>query len=89
MFDADIAYHAEVRPRAPALLTPRRRATYRELNDDVNRFAAALRDLGVSRSSGVVAVETSQIYRAHVYMLALARLGVASGLAADGLVDLR
>lgn len=89
MFDAYLAHHARMNPRATALLTPRRRATYAELDADVNRFAAGLVALGVTPARGVVAVESTSAYHHHVLLLALARLGIASAPLEDEAADLR
>ena len=89
MFDAFLAYHARTRPRALAVMTPRRRATYAELDADVNRFAAGLMALGVTPARGVVCVDPTSAYHRHVLILALARLGVASSWQDDRRADLR
>lgn len=89
MFDADIAYHARQRPRAPALITPGRRASYAELDADVNRFAGGLLGLGVTPERGVTAVESRSAYHRHVLLAALARLGVATTSPDDPDADLR
>ena len=88
MYDAHVAYHARTRPRAPAVITPRRRSTYAEFDADVNRYAAALLALGVTPERGVVGVDTPDPYRQAVLLVALARLGVAAGTARDGRCDL-
>lgn len=89
MFDADLAYHARQRPRAPALITPGRRASYAELDAAVNRFANGLLGLGVTPERGVTAVETGSAYHRHVLLAALARLGVATTFPDDPAADLR
>lgn len=88
MYDAFVAYHARMRPRDLAVLTPGRRATYAEFNADVNRFAAAFAALGVSSERGVVRVECPNLYRQLVMLLALARLEVATGVTGDRDCDL-
>ncbi|MBI1197880.1 MAG: AMP-binding protein [Phenylobacterium sp.] len=89
MFEAAVAFHARVRPRAPALVTPRRRVTYAEFNDDVNRYAAGLLAAGITPQRGIVGVDATLPYRVHVLLMALARLGVASTTLRDGRADLR
>ncbi len=56
MLDAYIAFQARAQPHAAALITPNRWSSYAQLDADVNRFAAALRALGVTPERGVVAV---------------------------------
>ncbi|HEX7943613.1 MAG TPA: AMP-binding protein, partial [Phenylobacterium sp.] len=89
MYDAFVAFHARVRPRAVAVITPQRRVTYAEFDADVNRYAAALMALGVTPERGVVGLDIAQSYRHAVMLIALARLGVASGAARDARADLR
>lgn len=89
MPDTHIAYHALVRPRALAMITPNRRVSYAQLDADINRFAAAFRALGIGPETGVVSFETLRIYRYYVALMALARLGVAAGVAADALCELK
>jgi acyl-coenzyme A synthetase/AMP-(fatty) acid ligase len=88
MFDAYVAFQAKVRPTAFALITPQRWATYAEMDADVNRFAAGLRDLGVTRERGVVSIRIANDYLTHVVLLALARLGVVSSPFDDPAPDL-
>ena len=78
MFDAYVAFQARLRPRAFALITPKRWATYAQMDADVNRFAAGLSGLGVARDRGVVSIRIANDYLTHVVLLALARLGVVS-----------
>ncbi len=89
MYDAYVAYHARVRPRGLALITPHKRATYAEFNADVNRYAAGLLALGVGPARGIVSVESNHTYRRHVLLMALARLGVGTGVTRDPRSDLR
>jgi len=89
MFDANLAFHARVRPRALALVSARRRVTYAEFDADVDRYAAGLRELGVGPERGVVGAASTSGYRRIVMLLALARLGVASSTPADTQADLR
>lgn len=88
MFDSYIAYHAKTRPRALALVTPRHRATYAELDADINRFAGGLQALGITPERGIVAVDAANTYHHHLLILALARLGVASTPSEDVGADL-
>lgn len=88
MFDAYVAFQAKLRPTAFALITPQRWATYAEMNADVDRFAAGLRDRGVTRDRGVVSIRIANDYLTHVVLLALARLGVVSSPFDDPAPDL-
>ncbi|MBL8554437.1 MAG: acyl--CoA ligase [Phenylobacterium sp.] len=88
MFDSYIAYHARTRPRALALVTPRHRATYADLDADINRFAAGLQALGIGPERGIVAVDATSTHHHHLLILALARLGVASTPKEDLAADL-
>src|SRR5213076_282670 len=89
MFDAYVAFQARVRPLALALITPERWATYAELDADVDRMAAGLRDLGVAPERGVVANDLQSTYLRHVALLALARLGMVSSPFDDPAPDIR
>ena len=89
MPDTYVAYHALARPRAVAVITPNRRVTYAQFDADVNRFAAAFRALGVSPATGVVSFDTRRVYRYHVALMAMIRLGVAAGVASDPRCDLK
>lgn len=89
MFDAHVAFQARMQPRAFALITPQRWATYAELDADVDRFAAALRDRGVTRERGVVSIRIGNDYLTHVVLLALARLGVVPSPFDDPAPDLQ
>jgi len=88
MFDAYVAFQAKLRPTAFALITPQRWATYAEMNADVDRFAAGLRSLGLTRDRGVVSIRIANDYLTHVVLLALARLGVVSSPFDDPAPDL-
>ena len=89
MFDAHLAFIARTHPRALAVLTPRRRVTYAEFDADIDRYAAGLRELGVTPERGIVAVASATTYRRLVLLVALARLGVATTASGDGRADLR
>jgi acyl-CoA synthetase (AMP-forming)/AMP-acid ligase II len=89
MYDAFVAFHARMRPRAVAVITPQRRVTYAEFDADVNRYAAALTALGVGPDRGVVGLDIAQSYRHAVMLIALARLGVTASAARDSRADLR
>ena len=88
MFDAFVAFRAGLQPRATAIVTPDRRASYAELDADVNRLAAALRAAGVAPSSGAVSIQVGDPYLRAGLILALARLRVISTPAHDGRADL-
>ncbi len=88
MLDAYIAFQARAQPHAAALITPNRWSSYAQLDADVNRFAAALRALGVTPERGVVAVAVADSHLKHVVVAALARLGVVSSPSDDPGADL-
>jgi acetyl-CoA synthetase len=80
-----IAYHYEGEPG------DRRAITYRELLDDVNRFANGLRKLGIRRGDRV-AIYMPMIPALPVAMLACARIGAAhsvifGGFSPESIVD--
>ncbi|THD63306.1 AMP-binding protein [Phenylobacterium sp.] len=89
MFDRYVAFRARLQPRASAVITPARAFSFADLDADVNRFAGALRALGVGPASGLVAAQNSDAYEELVLLLALARLGVASTPEYDAAADLR
>lgn len=89
MFDGYIRDHASWTPRAPAVVTAARIASYAELDADVDRCGQAFLRLGVTSSTGVVGLALSNTYLLYVAMAALARLGVASAPSADEAADLR
>ena len=53
MFDGYIRDHALWTPRAPAVVGPARTASFAEFDADIDRFGAAMAQLGVTRDSGV------------------------------------
>jgi acyl-coenzyme A synthetase/AMP-(fatty) acid ligase len=89
MFDDYIRNHAYWTPRAPAVVTPRRRYSYAEFNADIDRFGAGLTRLGVTREAGVVAVRLEKAYMACVATAALCRLRIASAAFDDPRADVR
>lgn len=78
MFDGFIRDHAHLTPRAPAVITPSRTVSYIQFNADIDRFGAALEDLGVTLETGVVSVAMDSPYLTYVLIAALARLRIAS-----------
>ncbi|HEX7947373.1 MAG TPA: class I adenylate-forming enzyme family protein [Phenylobacterium sp.] len=78
MFDAYVRDNAHWSPRAPAVITPARVLSYAEFNADIDRFAAALAALGISREFGVVSVCLDSAYLTLAVTAALARLRVVS-----------
>ena len=60
------------------MITPARVLSYAEFNADIDRFAAALAALGISRESGVVSVCLDSAYLTLAVTAALARLRVVS-----------
>ena len=89
MFDDYIRAHAQWSPRAPAVITPAGRHGYAAFNADIDRFGAALGDLGIDRASGVVSVCLDSPYLTFVATAALARLRVTSSPFNDWGADLR
>lgn len=89
MFDEFVAFRARLQPRAPAVITLAHTISFAELDADVNRIAAALRELGLSPASGVAAVHVLDAYHELIVMLALARLRIASSPGYDPQPDLR
>jgi non-ribosomal peptide synthetase component E (peptide arylation enzyme) len=51
MFDGWIRDFARWTPRAPAVVGPSRAMSYAELDADIDRFGAALPELGVGRTA--------------------------------------
>lgn len=78
MFDGYIRDHAHWTPRAPAVIQPSGRRNYAEFDGDIDRFGAAIGQLGVTRDSGVISVACSSPYLSYVATAALARLRIAS-----------
>src|SRR3978361_668130 len=89
MFDAFVTFPARLKPRTVAIITPRRTATYAQLEADTDRFAFGLRALGIAPERGAVSIAMDDDYLGHVVFLALARLGVASSPSYDEAADLR
>lgn len=89
MFDAFVTFQARLKPRAVAIVTPRRTATYAQLEADTDRFAFGLRAMGIAPERGVVSIAMDDDYLGHVVFLALARLGVCSSPSYDEAADLR
>jgi acyl-coenzyme A synthetase/AMP-(fatty) acid ligase len=83
MFNRIIEYQSRFRPDQVAISTPLGDATFRQLNDDVNRMARRLAPVAPPR--GFVAVQTANPGLHWVVLLALARLGcVTASLPAVG-----
>lgn len=90
MFDVFLAYQARQRPRALAVVTPARRATYAQFDADVSRFAAGVLDLGLDVAPGQsVSLRFSDTYLQYVSLVALARIGVASAPGFDSRAEFR
>ena len=69
MFDGFIRDHAHWSPRAPAVITPSRIASYAELNADVDRLGAGLVELGIGPHSGVVSLQIGSTYLLYAAIL--------------------
>lgn len=78
MFDGSIRDHAHLTPRAIAVITPRRRLTYAEFDREIDRFGAALSEMGVGPETGVVSIAMDDPELTYVLLAALARLRVAT-----------
>ena len=78
-----VAFHAAERPKAVAAVVQGRAVTYPELRDDVHRFAAALRGLGLARGARV-AVQCADPYCHWLILLAAEALGLVTLSLADG-----
>ena len=78
MFDGYVRDHAAWTPRAPAVVTPARAVSYAEFNADIDRFGAAMTQLGIDRSTGVVSICFDSPYLTLMATAALARLRIAS-----------
>lgn len=89
MFDAYVRDAANAAPRAPAVVTPGRTASYADIDADIDRCAAALAERGIGPASGVVSLRIGEPYLQVVALCALARLGAVSSPAADDAADLR
>jgi len=77
MFDRFITFRARQQPHAVAVRTARNEVSYRQLDADIDRFAAELAGLAV-QPSGLVAVRVADQYVHCLVLLAFARLGVAT-----------
>lgn len=73
MYTQPIAYHASNTPERIAIEKSSVEITYREFDDDINKFSNAL--LGKIPPSGTVGVDQSDNYTKWLITLALARLG--------------
>ncbi|MBW8813032.1 MAG: acyl--CoA ligase [Caulobacterales bacterium] len=78
MFDGYVRDYARWTPRAPAVVTPGRIASYGEFDADIDRCGAALAGLGLRRGGGVVSLRVEAPYLAYVALAACARLGIAT-----------
>jgi long-chain acyl-CoA synthetase len=70
-----VAWHAGRRPGTPALITPERTVTYRELNERANRLARALRHRGLQRGDAVALLCSNRVEFVEV-LLATQRTGL-------------
>ncbi|MBL8770670.1 MAG: long-chain fatty acid--CoA ligase [Phenylobacterium sp.] len=83
MFDVHVAYKARLTPRAIAVSLPSGAVSYADLDADVNRFAAAMVDLGLGRREMVVSLRFDSAYLRLLALLAFARLGVPTSPPGD------
>lgn len=89
MFDSFIRDHASLTPRAPAVVTPARTYAYAEFNADIDRFGAAIQELGVAPQTAVVSLALDDPYLTYVFTAALARLRIPSSPFNDPGAELR
>lgn len=89
MFDGSIRDHAHLTPRATAVITPTRTLTYAVFNAEIDRFAAAMPELGVDRSTQVVSIAMDDPALTYVLMAALARLRIPTSPFNDPGADVR
>jgi acyl-coenzyme A synthetase/AMP-(fatty) acid ligase len=82
MFDSYVAFHARLRPSAPAVATRHGQVSFETLDADVDRTAAVLLERRLPEGEAV-AVELADGYLHWVLVLALARLGIASAPASE------
>ncbi len=88
MFDGPIRDYARWTPRATAIATRQRVISYAEFDADIDRFGAAVAELGVTRGVGVVAIAIRASYLQLLALAALARLGIVSSPATDDAAEL-
>lgn len=72
-----IAYHAQTRPDAVALIHDDRPITYADFHQDIRKFTRAVQELGLS-GVGSVAVKCEEFYAHWLLLLAFERLGIAT-----------
>ncbi len=89
MFDGFIRDHAHLTARAVAVLTPARRLTYAQFNADIDRFGAALGELGINRATNVVSIAMDDPVLTYVLMASLARLRIPTSPFNDPGAELR
>ena len=73
MYTQPIAYHATNTPERVAIEAPSGNVTYRRFEDDINKFANALRER--LPSGGIAGVDHEDYYTGWLIIFALARLG--------------
>ena len=78
MFDGFIRDHAYLTPRAPAVITPACAVSYAGFNADIDRFGAALAELGIGPQTRVVSLAMDDPVLTYVLTAALARLRIPS-----------
>jgi acyl-coenzyme A synthetase/AMP-(fatty) acid ligase len=72
-----VAFHAEQRPDAVAILDNGRAVTYGEFARDIRKFTHGIRELGVPEG-GTIAVGSDDLYVQWLILLACERLGIAT-----------
>ena len=77
MIADDIAFHAEERPHAVALINNGREITYAKFSRDIGRFTRALRDFGLPPGSSA-AIACDDLYVHWLLLLAFEQLGVVT-----------
>ena len=88
MFDQYVAYHARLTPDALAVRLPERDVSYAAFDRDIGRMAALLAEAPIAPGA-IVSVALAHDYLHWVMVLALARRGIASSIAADDRADFR
>lgn len=89
MFDGWIRDFAAWTPRAPAVVTPAGATSYARFDQDIQRLASGLEQLGLSADTGVVSICLHDPYLTCVALCALARLRLTSSPYNDAGADLR
>jgi acyl-CoA synthetase (AMP-forming)/AMP-acid ligase II len=76
MFDGSIRDHAHLTPRATAVITPARNLSYAEFNAEIDRFGAAMAELGIGSHTKTVSIAMDDPALTYILTAALARLRI-------------